>query len=617
MASAAISPIGNNHLDDVSERSETKPSSELEKKSTESSAADLSRHLAEAKKAGHGMRMKISGTAGSLGVTLAATSLVIQSLNKPGSIEGYLGAILAAPAVMLILTAVLPTDKKLITWTGRLLVFFSLLSFLFCMMIAVSVAGEDKDCCYCDTEQGDMEVEKYYCEWMPVWWILTGLLILTCSGILMSGQKLPPRAKLLRMWKAIGATFVGMSFIRLLDYCVGAPAGYYDSVTPLKWVLSIVLTLTFFAVGGFCLNPNTRIKAHAALSARGEQVATAAAIAAMMGGKNPKFVQAEGRRKFRCITLDKITREEMAESSPNPALASRAENADFGDVDAFLSHSWSDCSQSKWAALQQWRTEFKTKHFREPRVWIDKCCIDQRDIDANLMCLPVFLSGCKTILCTVGRTYLSRLWCILEIFVFFEMGADVDRVDLRLISDKDVDGKVDADSVMQSEREGLVSAFDTFNAEQAACFDMNQRERLLAIVEAGFGGIDYFNQALRDILHKVKGLDDEEGRSLQICFRDSAVPELISPSRDSFAKRAASWRPSFDRRSSSTPPSTRSDVRDQAQAAAREAAIAAAADVGAMEGKAGAATEAAGGTEEGFSAAADISGLSSCSPSSP
>jgi hypothetical protein len=37
------------------------------------------------------------------------------------------------------------------------------------------------------------------------------------------------------------------------------------------------------------------------------------------------------------------------------------------------------------------------------------------------MCLPVFLSGCSTLLVLYSDTYLSRLWCVTEIFVFLQV----------------------------------------------------------------------------------------------------------------------------------------------------------------------------------------------------
>ena len=42
-----------------------------------------------------------------------------------------------------------------------------------------------------------------------------------------------------------------------------------------------------------------------------------------------------------------------------------------------------------------------------------QACIDQTDIDANLACLPVFLSGCRELLILVGETYHKRLWCVM------------------------------------------------------------------------------------------------------------------------------------------------------------------------------------------------------------
>ena len=552
--------------------------------SESSNVEDLARHLAQAKKAGHGMRLKISGTAGTAGCLLALVSLGLQVSSVPGSVLGYAGAMLGAPALLCILLAVLPTDKKLITWAGRVLALFATLAALFALSIAAARISEPVDC------EEEYDAEQFYCDWNIAWWLLTGCTGLACCVVVTLGQRLPPRANLANMWFAAATTFIALGVIRLLDYAIGVPAGYYSDISAVRWVGSICLTLTWLGVGALCLHPGTRIKVHAALSARGEQVATAAAIAAMMGGNSSSFVQSEGRKKFKCVTLDKVSEAEMAASTPDPALADRAEPAHLGDVDAFISHSWSDPVRSKWVALQAWRNEFKAKHQREPRVWIDKFCIDQKDIDANLMCLPVFLSGCKTILLMVGTTYLSRLWCILEIFVFFEMGADVDRVELKLISEKSgaLGGGGEGNSANQNdadfvhaERRALVNLFGSFNANQARCFDMVQRERLLAIVEAGFGGVDLFNQALRNILSRIQSTNDEEREGLQLFFADSAIPDFLSSptTRESFVARlstkgVASWRPSARKSASAS-----SSVADARSEAFQAEALAAAADL--------------------------------------
>ena len=75
-------------------------------------------------------------------------------------------------------------------------------------------------------------------------------------------------------------------------------------------------------------------------------------------------------------------------------------------------------------------------HGREPTVWFDKACIDQRDIGENLACLPVFLAGCRKLLITCGPTWSERLWCVLELFVHLQMGKGVDDIELLLLSDK-------------------------------------------------------------------------------------------------------------------------------------------------------------------------------------
>merc|ERR1712217_404358 len=94
----------------------------------------------------------------------------------------------------------------------------------------------------------------------------------------------------------------------------------------------------------------------------------------------------------------------------------------LGECDAFLSHSWHDPLEEKWAALQKWRDIFVEENGREPRIWFDKACIDQSDIKADLLGLPVFLSGCKELLVLCGPTYFQRLWCVMELFTFVHVG---------------------------------------------------------------------------------------------------------------------------------------------------------------------------------------------------
>jgi hypothetical protein len=54
---------------------------------------------------------------------------------------------------------------------------------------------------------------------------------------------------------------------------------------------------------------------------------------------------------------------------------------------AFISHSWRDSAETKFAALQAWRERFVRANGREPTVWIDCCCIDPRNVSLQLVCL--------------------------------------------------------------------------------------------------------------------------------------------------------------------------------------------------------------------------------------
>ena len=119
------------------------------------------------------------------------------------------------------------------------------------------------------------------------------------------------------------------------------------------------------------------------------------------------------------------------------------------------------------------------------------------NIDENLMCLPVFLAGCKKLYIVCGPTFLERLWCMLEIFVFIEMGGKTDDVQLFFIPPE---GVVEPEKLQTY----FEDKFATFDVAEASCYDPVQKDRLLAIVEAGFGGLDRFNAALTTTMTALK-----------------------------------------------------------------------------------------------------------------
>ena len=112
-----------------------------------------------------------------------------------------------------------------------------------------------------------------------------------------------------------------------------------------------------------------------------------------LGEWDPEELLIMARTNFRCLAADKLVFADIEENSPNPALAALAHKAQLGHVSAFVSHSWHDNAESKWAALQTWRNKYKTRTGKEPTLWFDKYCIDQGSIAESLACLPVYLAG--------------------------------------------------------------------------------------------------------------------------------------------------------------------------------------------------------------------------------
>jgi hypothetical protein len=171
-----------------------------------------------------------------------------------------------------------------------------------------------------------------------------------------------------------------------------------------------------------------------------------------------------------------------------------AEPTRLGKCDAFLSHSWHDNSEARWLALQQWRGEFIDRAGREPRIWFDKCCIDQTDIEQDLAGLPVFVSGCRQTVVLCGTTYLTRLWCIMELFTLAHMGGNKQRMTVLPVIRAGYEVE-DSEAIRQSLR--------NFDARQCDCSRKEDKDRMLDVICTVYGTIDNFNVAVRDLFREI------------------------------------------------------------------------------------------------------------------
>ena len=90
-----------------------------------------------------------------------------------------------------------------------------------------------------------------------------------------------------------------------------------------------------------------------------------------------------------------------------------------------------------------------------------------------------------------GVTYTSRLWCILELFVY--VSVYISMRDEQLLPDVIFLG----DS--HEERAAIERSWASFDALQCHCVDPSDKERILAVIAGTDEGISGFNQNVAEI----------------------------------------------------------------------------------------------------------------------
>eukprot|EP00927_Polykrikos_kofoidii_P082230 TRINITY_DN8115_c0_g1_i1.p1 TRINITY_DN8115_c0_g1~~TRINITY_DN8115_c0_g1_i1.p1 ORF type:complete len:612 (+),score=62.73 TRINITY_DN8115_c0_g1_i1:79-1914(+) len=231
----------------------------------------------------------------------------------------------------------------------------------------------------------------------------------------------------------------------------------------------------------------------------GGSTGSALVIAALMGNASAHDALEIAAGKFRCIRWEVLARRPDVIMGGAPLdvlgpggndLYSLSEPCQLGDCDAFFSHSWHDDPSSKWEALTLWCQEFMLTHGRFPRIWLDKVCIDQSNIDVDLQCLPIFLAGCNTMFAASGSTYHKRLWCLVEMLVYSAMLVRDGSRDLPVVW---LIGNTSDDC--EANRRGWLN----FNVHDCECFQSRDKERFLRVVAAYPGGKDRFNRFIRGL----------------------------------------------------------------------------------------------------------------------
>jgi len=109
---------------------------------------------------------------------------------------------------------------------------------------------------------------------------------------------------------------------------------------------------------------------------------------------------------------------------------------------------------------------------------VDCVCLSRYDTESDLLCLPFFVGGCKQFVVLAGPTWSSRLWCLVEAFVFLQLGSSDALV---------VRGTQSPETLRCS-------------AAKAMCTLASDRDGLLGAIESAFGTLTAFDAAVNQAL---------------------------------------------------------------------------------------------------------------------
>jgi len=190
-------------------------------------------------------------------------------------------------------------------------------------------------------------------------------------------------------------------------------------------------------------------------------------LAALIADIDPAELMTRGMQRLRRVKITDLDLEVMSQNkSDNATVEKYSEKCAVGDIDFFISHSWSDDPVLKVQAIAEVAAEFRASHGRDAWCWLDKLCIDQTDIANDLQCLPVFVMACKRLLILSGPTYPTRLWCAWEMYVFFAMASDTNKLLL-----KPLEGSGDT-----------LERLKSFKASEAHCWSAEDEAMLRGII---------------------------------------------------------------------------------------------------------------------------------------
>lgn len=128
--------------------------------------------------------------------------------------------------------------------------------------------------------------------------------------------------------------------------------------------------------------------------------------------------------------------------------------------------------------------------------------------------------SCKRVLCLLGPSYPTRLWCIWELFTLIAFGSAelaAQRIIMRPLESGDGSG---------------MDVLCDFDVRNARCYDPNEQARLMAVIEAV--GVDLFNSRVCKLGVRLKE-DGSKSSLLQklSAYRPRSALRKSDPQQDS------------------------------------------------------------------------------------
>lgn len=257
------------------------------------------------------------------------------------------------PAMLLL--GLLPTDHKRVRVASY--VVLGCISFLVVMFLYLSFFSR-----YLESESG-ADISRAMYPISTAWFgVLCVLLVPAVRG---GRHAKETRWRLARLWLAFRLFMLGMALVTTALSIHGS----VTESTGRNEVAPLISMFVVFYLNAALLTPRVRrlLQRHLGdLGVRGN-ARSAAAIAALVGGREAADALAHGSSSFRGLPFAEITASDFA-SSADSGLHGKTVEAALGHVDAFVSHSWHDDAETKYTRLAAWAAARPTS----PLVWLDK-----------------------------------------------------------------------------------------------------------------------------------------------------------------------------------------------------------------------------------------------------